>query len=161
MGLIPLLGASAWTVTVLSATAVLAVLALVAVALAVAILRRRRSCPSCGVELVALRVARDAGPASYEVLACPRCSNAITLVHGVRHRFAHCPDCHQRTLETPCIRLPDGPDGQRRVEVHESCHLCAHQAVRELSDGPWESPTKRGLVLPFRPKDPRTGTGPD
>ena len=158
MGLIPAL--SGWA-AVAAVTTALAVLGVIAVALAIAILRRRRSCPSCGVELTPLRVARDGAIAAYEVMCCPRCSNAVTLVHGVRHRFAHCPDCHQRTLETPCIRLPDSADGHRRVEVHESCHLCAHHAIRELSDGPWETPMKRGLVLPFRPKDPRTGTGPD
>lgn len=158
MGLIPAFAGT--TGAVAAVTAAIGLLAAVGVAIAIAILRRRRSCPSCGVELVPTPIARDGGAAdTYEVLCCPRCSNAVTLVHGVRHRFAHCPDCHQRTLETPCIRLPDGPDGQRRVEVHETCHLCAHHAVREWSDKPWEIAAKRGLVLPFRPKGPRTGTG--
>lgn len=113
------------------------------------LLNRQRRCPSCGVPLAVISPNDADGPLGYEVLACPRCTNALTLVHGSRARYAYCPECHQRTLETPCIRLPDTPEGQRRVEVHEHCHLCGHMAVREVSDPPVE-PAKRGQILPFR-----------
>jgi len=114
-------------------------------------LRRQRKCPSCRVELVSLnpqKTGDGAGPLGYEVLVCPRCTNALTLVAGSRSRYAFCPECRQRTLETPCIRIPDGQDGQPRVEVHENCQLCGHQAVREVGDtGPQKE--KKGQVLQF------------
>jgi hypothetical protein len=116
--------------------------------------RRVRRCPACLVALQPLRETRDAQPLyGYDVYACTRCTNAFTAMIGHRHRFAHCPDCHQRTLETPCIRVADGSEGQRRVEVHESCHLCGHHATREVSDLPYLSPPKRGQIVPFRPRD--------
>ncbi len=130
---------------------------LVIVAFAVFRLRQQRRCPSCRVDLVSLNPMTEGkgpGPLGYEVLVCPRCTNALTLVAGSRSRYAFCPECRQRTLETPCIRIPDGPEGQPRVEVHENCQLCGHQAVREVGDVP---PTndKRGQVLqfPIRKKD--------
>lgn len=119
-------------------------------------MRRKRDCPSCGLPLVSLgrhgtdlvSKSIDGDPLTYEVLVCPRCTNALINVHGARSRYADCPDCHQRTLETPCIRLPDTPESRRRVEVHEHCPLCGHMAVREVADPPF-SPSKRGQVLQF------------
>jgi uncharacterized protein YbaR (Trm112 family) len=122
-------------------------------ALVLWVLRRQRRCPSCRVPLAVVADAEtttaDGLPLGYEVLACPLCTNALTLVHGTRTRYAYCPECRQRTLETPCIRLPDSDDGAHRVEIHEHCHLCGYMAVREASDPP-RAPEKRGQVLPFR-----------
>lgn len=117
--------------------------------------RRQRRCPSCRVPLVGLAREASGEALTYEVLVCPSCTNALTLVHGTRARYAWCPECRQRTLETPCIRLPDADDGRRRVEVHENCHLCGHMAVREVGDPP-TAPAKRGQVIPF-PRRKRVG----
>jgi hypothetical protein len=115
--------------------------------------RPKRRCPACHLGLVVLRETRDGLPLyGYEVYACPRCTNAFTAVVGNRQRFGFCPECHQRTLETPCMRLAEGPEGQRRVEVHEGCHLCGHHASREVSDLPYLAPPKRGQIVPFRPR---------
>lgn len=129
-------------------------------------LRRQRNCPSCRVALVPLgkgpeNVSHsvDGELLTYEVLVCPRCTNALTNVHGARSRYAFCPECRQRTLETPCIRLPDTADGRRRVEVHENCHLCDHGAVREVAD-PSNTPARRGQVLQF-PQHRRRRTAND
>lgn len=132
---------------------------LAAVALTVGVVwstRKKRDCPSCGLPLVSLgrqgtelvSTSVDGDPLTYEVLVCPRCTNAVTNVHGARSRYAYCPECRQRTLETPCIRLPDSSDARRRVEVHEACHLCGHLAMREVADPP-VGPQKRGQVIQF------------
>jgi hypothetical protein len=138
-----------------------ATLCVLACAAVLWLLHRRRRCVSCGVGLVAVDIRSDGAlRASYEVMACPHCTNALTLVHGTRARYATCPDCRQRTLETPCIRLPDAPstnpppETRRRVEVHEHCHLCGHAAVIEVSDQPFEPQSQaahhpRGQVIPF------------
>lgn len=93
-----------------------------------------RHCPSCGVPL-----ARLTGPGerarSYEVLACTQCRNAVTAVHGAQSKMAYCPSCQQRALETPCQRMPDGPDGAPRVRIHEHCHVCGHEATLSLPSG--------------------------
>lgn len=110
--------------------------------------RQKRKCPSCHIPLVPVTTSADGGPPlTYEVLACPTCTNAITLVHGNRARYAWCPECRQRTLETPCIRLPDA-GGKPRVDVHEHCHLCGHAAIREVGE-PGDKPLRRGIVLAF------------
>ena len=117
------------------------------------ILRRQRRCPSCRVTLATVADAdsttADGLPLGYEVLACPLCTNALTLVQGARTRYSYCPECRQRTLETPCLRLPDSEEGGRRVEIHEQCHLCGYMAVREVCDPP-RTPEKRGQILIFR-----------
>lgn len=118
--------------------------------------RHRRDCPSCGRTLVSLgrdgpdltSRSIDGDPLTYEVLVCPTCTNALTHVHGARSRYAYCPECRHRTLETPCIRLPDSVDGRRRVEVHEQCTLCGHHDLREVGDPP-KIPERRGQVIPF------------
>jgi hypothetical protein len=158
---------------VVSAGLIAAILALLVACVAIVVAwheRSRKRCPSCGVELVAVGdgTSDDGVRLTYDVLACPHCRNVLTMVEGKRSRYATCPECKERTLETACIRLPDaagaqpvgdGPDSQpqRRVEVHEHCHLCDHGAVREISDAP-HGPSKRGQVIPFpmeRRKPPR------
>lgn len=107
---------------------------------------RRRKCPSCGLVLVPIADPTPGDP--YQVLVCQRCTNAVTHVPGTRARFATCPECHNAALETPCIRLPDTPEGRRRVHVHEHCHLCGYSHVREIGDDRGR-PHKRGVVVPF------------
>ncbi len=149
--------------------AVLAAAALLGLAipiLIVIVMRRQRRCPSCGVNLVTVAqpgsTAADGAQVTYEVLACPSCTNALTLIAGSRQRYAWCPECRQRTLETPCIRLPDTAEGRRRVEVHEHCHLCGHLAVRELGDAGEAAPSKRGQILHFPgPRKRKTKSGTD
>jgi hypothetical protein len=152
----------------MSPSVILAVAALLGLAITLAIVlvtRRQRRCPSCGVHLVNIAHpgsrAADGTTITYEVLVCPSCTNALTLIAGSRQRYAWCPECRQRTLETPCIRLPDTAEGRRRVEVHEHCHLCGHMAVREIGD-PALAPAKRGQVLQFPgPRRNKSKSGTD
>lgn len=113
------------------------------------VLRRHRRCPSCDVPMEPLEADPDEQPrATYEILTCPRCTNASTLVHGARARFAYCPQCRQRALDAPCIRLDDEEEGRRRVEVHEHCNLCGYRFVRVVEDPPGPG-RHRGRVIPF------------
>ena len=114
-------------------------------------LRRNRACSSCGTELEVL--AAPDGLHTYEVLVCPSCPTAEVLSHGSRNRFAYCPRCGRKALQTVAERLPD-PPGQRLVHVKENCQVCGYGDIRFVSsdvqnDGP-EQPPKKGDVLPFR-----------
>ena len=79
---------------------------------------------------------------SYEVLVCEQCSNAATLVHGHKSRFAYCPSCLNRSLRTPCMRLEDGS-----VKVAEACEICGYRSERVI--GGEQSPPPMGKVIPF------------
>lgn len=103
-----------------------------------------RRCPTCGVAYEVVAPAGDDTNRSYDVLACPHCSNTATLVRGSRSFLPYCPSCGNRTLETPTVRLP----GDRlRVEVREHCPLCHFE--RTYVVGELELPVKLGKVLAF------------
>ena len=116
-----------------------------AMAGAVWVLRRHRRCPSCNAALVPVE-SGERPDRTWQALACPRCTTAVTLAHGTRGRFAWCPACRQRSMEVPCLRLPD-EDGHPVVEVHERCTLCGY--AREVVVGRHSGAAPRGLVLPF------------
>ncbi len=100
---------------------------------------RTARCPNC--EVAYLELVEAGEPArSYAVLACPQCTNTSTRVHGSPSRFAYCPSCRQRTLETPTRRLPPDIDAPLAVEVEERCHVCGHHDVLVLP-----APHARGL----------------
>lgn len=120
------------------------------------------TCPTCEIPLVRLTQGPSTEPGdvrSYDVLACPTCTNTLTLVHGTRSRFAYCPACQQRTLETPCIRLAPEPDdplppGTLCIEVRERCHLCEHAedtliCIETDLTIEEEDPPRQGQVIPF------------
>ena len=86
----------------------------------------------------------------YEILVCPHCTNAATRVHGRISRFAICPRCNQRTLETPVRRLPPTRLAPVAVEVSEHCHVCAFEEEYRIPDH--KRPQRQGKVLPFRPR---------
>lgn len=88
-------------------------------------------CPNCRIPYLALvdSTPRGAPVRSYRVLACPQCTNTITRVHGTASRFAYCPACSQRTLETPAKRLSPTISAPLAVEVEERCHVCGHTDV--------------------------------
>lgn len=131
---------------VLTWLALISLLALGVVAISLWVLRRNRQCPSCRAPLVPLATTEPLH--AYEVLCCRKCNTAVTLSVGQRSRFAWCPQCRQRALEAPCLRLP-APEGQVRVEVREQCHLCGHQASRILESAAPVRSTPRGQVIPF------------
>lgn len=116
-----------------------------------------RQCPACRVEMEPLIEGGD--PArlvrAYEVLVCPHCTNAATAVMGEPGAFAWCPGCRERSLQTPCIRLPRGPGGPA-VEVHEHCELCGYHETVKIVQGGAHAP--RGLVIPF-PTERRRKSG--
>ncbi len=130
-------------------------LALIGLAIATRVLRGNRFCPSCDVPMDALPMGSTADQphGTYEVLVCRECRNAATLAHGQRFRYAWCPACLQRSLETPCIRLPDD-DGKTVVEVHEECQLCGFTSTRRFEG----TAPPRGLVLPFPAMRKKSGT---
>jgi hypothetical protein len=111
-------------------------------------LRLGPHCPDCETPLDSLGGPRP--ERSYEVLVCRSCSHCATAVHGTESACAYCPNCTQRALETPLVRLPAGPEGPR-VRVAETCHLCGHQDQIELpaSSGERQSSPSPGKVLPF------------
>lgn len=120
-----------------------AVLSAFGAGLTVWMLMRRHSgtkCPTCQVPYTVVHRAGDGLDTSYDVLACPSCTNTITRVHGQRSPLAYCPACHQRAM-TP--RLERTPGDGLTVTVHEECVLCAHEATHVLH------PPKLATVLPF------------
>lgn len=96
------------------------------------------SCPTCEVPFLVLDVPAEPERRTYDVLVCPECTNSVTRVLGARSRFAWCPACRQRTLETPVHRLPPTPERPLAVEVEEHCHVCGYRDLVELPDGPLE-----------------------
>jgi hypothetical protein len=124
---------------------------------------RPARCPNCEVPYIELAPpADDSGSQrTYAVLACPQCTNTSTRVHGTPSRFAYCPSCRQRTLETPTRRLPPDLDAPLAVEVEERCHLCGHhdavvlpaQPLRDhrihAEAGAGTPPPHRRTVIPF------------
>lgn len=107
-------------------------------------------CPSCDVNLVELPSLDDEGEErrTYDVLVCPHCTNTSTRVLGTRSRFAWCPQCRNRTLETPVVRLPPTPTAPIAVQVDERCHVCGFTDTRVLPEQQGWSPQK-GKVIPF------------
>lgn len=112
-----------------------------------------RRCPTCRVPYVVVAHAGEGENATYDVLACARCANTVTLVHGARSHLAYCPACRNRALETPSVRLPGAPP---QVEVRERCHLCSFQRTFTVGAQPG-----MGKILPFpTARTPRrTGSG--
>jgi hypothetical protein len=111
-------------------------------------------CPNCRVPYQVLTdPPGDGARRTYEVLACLHCANTSTRVHGSPSRFAYCPACTQRTLETPVKRLPPSLENPLQVEVDERCHVCGYEDVRVVPP-PWSSQRGRGKVIPF-PARPR------
>lgn len=113
------------------------------------------TCPTCEADYLILEPPDEGGVRrTYDVLVCPECTNAITRVQGTKSRFAWCPACRQRTLETPVRRLPPAPLRPLAVEVEEQCHVCGFRATIELPDGPLElpQPALPDNVIPFRRK---------
>ena len=112
-------------------------------------------CPNCHVMYVRLgSSAEDEAHRShraYEVFACPECTNTITRVHGAPSRFAYCPSCAQRTLETPTRRLSPTIDAPLAVAIEERCHVCGFHDERVLPESgtPFEMPSAKGQVIPF------------
>lgn len=105
-------------------------------------------CPNCRTPMAALPDEAPLGVRSYRVHACRTCTNVVTQVHGARSRWAWCPACRQRALETPVHRLPNAPDGSPQAEVHELCHICGHELMVRL---PELTPVAQGgKVLHFR-----------
>ncbi|MCA9568907.1 MAG: hypothetical protein KC656_13755 [Myxococcales bacterium] len=102
-------------------------------------------CPSCAVHM--LELPRTLAPAPYDILICPHCANTVTRVHGMNSRFAACPACRQRTLETRVQRLPPTPETPIGVAVDELCHVCGHQDHVVLP--PEGVPAGKGKVIPF------------
>lgn len=109
-----------------------------------------RRCPTCGVNYEVVSAAGQGPNSSYDVLACPHCSNTATVVRGARSFLPYCPSCGNRTLETPTVRLPGDP---LRVEVREHCPLCHFE--RTFMVGELETPVKLGKVLAFPRKRSR------
>ncbi len=135
----------------LTGLAIVAFLVLGLVRGALWVLRRNRECSTCRAPLVP--VTRTESQHTYEVLHCPKCSTAVTLALGQRARFAWCPQCRQRALEAPAIRLP-APTGQIRVEVREQCHLCGYRLNRIVEGQTGEeAPRPKGQILTFPGSD--------
>ncbi|MEZ4316530.1 MAG: hypothetical protein R3F61_03470 [Myxococcota bacterium] len=117
---------------------------------------RTPRCPNCHIPYLELvdpdRIGSNRGGPrrTYDVLACPQCTNTTTRVYGTPSRFAYCPSCNQRTLETPARRLAPTLEAPLAVEVEERCHVCgyAHHLVLPPQH---ESPASagRGKVIPF------------
>lgn len=112
---------------------------------------RHPHCPNCSVAYITM--APSGTGRSYEVLACPECTNTITRVHGTPSRFAYCPSCQQRTLETPTRRLAPTVEAPLAVSVDERCHICGYGEQRVLPE-PSERPVavgepRLGKVIPF------------
>lgn len=106
-------------------------------------LRRQRNCPGCAEPMTSLtRDLPGSERPSYEVLVCEGCSNAATLVHGHKSRFAYCPSCLNRSLRTPCMRLDDGS-----VKVAETCEICGFKAEHVVGGARPSRPM--GQVIPF------------
>ncbi len=125
----------------LAVVAVVFVLATVAVTVSRS---RNQRCPTCGVGYEVVSAAGQGVNGSYDVLACPHCSNTATVVRGARSFLPYCPSCGNRTLETPTVRLP----GETvRVEVREHCPLCHFE--RTFTVGDLQEPVKLGKVLAF------------
>ncbi|MCB9678878.1 MAG: hypothetical protein H6737_27500 [Alphaproteobacteria bacterium] len=112
--------------------------------------QRTPLCPNCQIPYLKLVDPPDSPERrSYEVLACPQCTNTTTRVHGSPSRFAYCPSCNQRTLETPARRLPPTLEAPLSVEIDERCHVCGHEHVVILPP-PFHTPVvMRGRVIPF------------
>ncbi len=101
-----------------------------------------RQCPTCKVDY---EVISETGGMNltYDVLACPRCSNCATRVHGTHSHLAYCPACRNRSLETPSVRTSLQPP---EIEIRENCHLCGFQRTFAARG---EEPRKIGVVIPF------------
>jgi len=125
-------------------------LVLGAVGIGMLMLRRNRRCSNCKEDLVS--IAAPDGLHTYEVMACTSCDVAEVLSNGTPNRFAFCPRCGRRGLETLADRLPD-PPGQILVQVKEACQVCGYGDTRYVTydreEGSKPTPPK-GDVLPFR-----------
>lgn len=118
---------------------------------------RTPRCPNCEIPYLKLvdpqdeRAAHTGPRRTYEVLACPQCTNTTTRVYGTPSRFAYCPACNQRTLETPARRLPPSIEAPLAVEIDERCHVCGytHHLVLppQFEDAPMAA--GRGKIIPF------------
>lgn len=116
-------------------------------------------CPTCRIPMIPLTSGPSTDPEhvrSYDVLACPSCTNAVTMVHGTRSQCAYCPACHQRTLETPCIRRSSPASDAPEVEVREHCHICGYEAIVVIRGEAPPEPTARGQVIRFPPERTRS-----
>ncbi len=104
-------------------------------------------CPSCYEELVHLAPDPAVQPRrTWEVVACPQCEVASTVVQGVPGRAAWCPACRQRALELQVTRLEGTSRSPVRIEVTERCHLCNHEAQVLVEQG---TTARAGRVIPF------------
>jgi hypothetical protein len=117
--------------------------------------RNARRCPACSTEMIPL----DEQPSdqrAYEILLCPSCPTVDTAVHGTRASPAFCPRCLQHTMSTKATLLTQKPGGPK-VAVHETCHLCHHEA--DETYGQWAIPgaRKKGVVLDFRHRNQGQG----
>lgn len=86
----------------------------------------RRRCTVCGGdrELVPPPPGRHR---TYEVFACPHCTDVMTSVHGQPSRFATCPSCSQFGLEIEATATGLNEVGEvPAVEVEELCRICGH-----------------------------------
>lgn len=107
------------------------------------------ACPSCEAPMIALTDGPSTEPGqirSYDVLACPRCTQVDIRVHGVRSRLAYCPSCLQRALDTSGSRIGAAGLDPLQVVIHERCHLCGHQAEHPIE----RRRPRAGKVIPFR-----------
>lgn len=102
-----------------------------------------RRCPNCHATYEVIAAAGSGPNTTYDVLACPMCSNTSTRVQGTRSEQAWCPSCRNRSLETPSLRLPG--DGVR-VEVREYCGICEFERSYVVGEG---DVRPLGKVIPF------------
>ncbi len=108
-----------------------------------------RRCPTCMVDLVPVARAGEGPNATYDVLACPRCTFTATQVDGVTTHTVACPTCSHRSLEVPTVRVAGLPP---RVGVREQCGTCGHE--RSFTVAAEDERAGNGKVIPF-PGSPR------
>ncbi|MEN0063069.1 MAG: hypothetical protein AAGA48_13020 [Myxococcota bacterium] len=86
----------------------------------------RRRCTVCGAERVVIEAPPDRHR-TYDVLACPHCTDVVTMVHGQPSRFATCPSCSQFGLEVEATAVGLTEVGELpAIEVEESCRICGY-----------------------------------
>ena len=82
-----------------------------------------RRCTECGGDRQ--RVPPAHRHRTYEVLACPQCTDVTTAVHGQISRFAVCPSCSQFGLEVQATAVAPSEVGEiPPVVVEERCRIC-------------------------------------
>ncbi len=97
----------------------------------------RRRCVVCGAEREVV-TPPPGRHRTYDVVACPQCTDVQAVVHGQPTRFAICPACSQFGLEVEATSVaPSEVGALPPIEVEESCRICGYSdewGVPELLD---------------------------